>query len=152
MGSLNAVRKVRRLAGFSALILCGASVGTLLRATISQAFPHDGGQWPWATFVINIVGSFLLGALLEGLANAGGDTGWRRMVRLTAGTGVMGGFTTYSTYVVEIVRLEQSGFVLTAVTYGLVSIVVGVAAAGAGIAATAWVADRIRPRTEEYAG
>lgn len=48
-----------------------------------------------------MAGAFLLGALLEALAHRGPDTGGRRMLRLGLGTGVLGGFTTYSTLAVE---------------------------------------------------
>lgn len=112
---------------------CGAVLGTCARAALGIAFPHGPGEWPWATFAINIVGSFVLAVLLESLAHAGPDTGWRRAVRLGVGTGVIGGFTTYSTYVVEIDRLAQSGHAGLAVAYALLSVAAGLAAAGLGL-------------------
>ncbi len=133
-----------RILGFSGLVACGATVGTLLRASIELAFPHGAGEWPWATFWINIVGSLILGALLEALALAGPDSGWRRVVRLGAGTGVLGGFTTYSTYVLEIDTLARSGYAALGATYALVSIVLGVAASGLGVWLSVWLSGRLR--------
>ena len=127
-----------RFVGLALLVAAGATVGTLLRASIGLAFPHVPGEWPWATFAINVVGSLALGALIEALALRGPDTGRRRMLRLGAGTGVIGGFTTYSTFVVEIDRLATAGAVWVALVYALASVVLGVVAAavGAGVAAS----------------
>lgn len=79
-------------------------MGTLIRAALSAVFPHEVGTWPWATFTINLVGAFVLSFLLEALGRRGPDTGVRRLIRLGAGTGVLGGFTTYSTFAVESVQ------------------------------------------------
>ena len=126
-----------RFVGLALLVAAGATVGTLLRASIELAFPHTPGEWPWATFAINVVGSFALGALIEALALRGPDTGRRRTLRLGVGTGVVGGFTTYSTFVVEIDQLAGAGQAAVAVAYGLVSIVLGVVAAAIGAGAVA---------------
>ena len=127
-----------RFVGLALLVAVGATVGTLLRASIELVFPHAPGEWPWATFAINILGSLALGALIEALALRGPDTGRRRMLRLGVGTGVVGGFTTYSTFVVEIDRLATAGAVSMALVYTLASVVLGVVAAaiGAGVAAS----------------
>ena len=127
-----------RFVGLALLVAAGATAGTLLRASIELAFPHSPGEWPWATFAINVVGSLALGALIEALALRGPDTGRRRMLRLGVGTGVVGGFTTYSTFVVEIDRLATAGAVSMALVYTLASVVLGVVAAaiGAGVAAS----------------
>ncbi|MFL1428539.1 MULTISPECIES: fluoride efflux transporter FluC [unclassified Nocardiopsis] len=131
-----------RILGFALLVAAGSTVGTFVRAGLGTAFPAAEGQWPWATFGINVLGSLLLGVLLEALSRAGEDTGWRRRVRLAAGTGVLGGFTTYSTYVLEIDRLAGAGHLPVAAAYALVSVIAGVAAAGLGVAAVAAVARR----------
>lgn len=115
------------------LVFCGAAVGTLARASLSDAFPHDEGSWPWATFWINLSGSFVLGALLEFLALAGPDDGRRRKVRLGIGTGVLGGFTTYSTFVIDLDTMTRDGYLPLGVGYAAVSVVVGIALAAAGM-------------------
>lgn len=124
-----------------ALVMVGGAVGVTARWQVSQAVATKPGHWPWATFAINVVGSLLLGLLLETLLRGGPDAGWRRGVRVGAGTGLLGGFTTYSTFIVETDRLVAAGHVGTGVAYALVSVVVGVLAAIAGIT----LARRLRP-------
>jgi fluoride exporter len=129
-----------RLAGLVAL---GGMVGTAARASLEAALPAPAGGWPWTTFTINIVGSLVLGVLLESLLRTGDDTGWRRAVRLGCGTGILGGFTTYSTFILEVEQLLRGGSQAVAVGYALVSVVVGLAAAGVGIAlAATWARAR----------
>jgi len=122
------------------LVLCGATIGTLARASLSDAFPHSTGAWPWTTFWINLAGSFVLGALLESLALAGADEGWRRTARLGFGTGVLGGFTTYSTFVVEIDRLTRDDHLALAMAYTGSSLIAGITLAALGMAAVGAVA------------
>lgn len=120
-----------RLAGLVAL---GGTAGTAARAYLEAALPAQAGGWPWTTFLINVVGSLALGVLLESLLRGGDDTGWRRAVRVGCGTGIVGGFTTYSTFVLEVERLLQGGHAAVGVLYALASVVAGLVAAGAGIA------------------
>ncbi len=120
--------------GLLALVMVGGAVGTAARWQLSQAFPAEPGQWPWATFTINVVGSLLLGLLLETLLRSSPDSGWRRGIRVGIGTGLLGGFTTYSTFIVETDRLIATGHPWVGATYAVVSILVGVLAALAGIA------------------
>ncbi|MDX1888859.1 fluoride efflux transporter CrcB [Mycolicibacterium sp. 050158] len=122
-----------------AWVFLGGVVGTALRYVGELVLPHDAAGWPWATFLINLVGAFVLGALLEGLARLGTDSGWRQRVRLLAGTGVCGAFTTYSTLALETVLLQRHGQVGTAVAYGVVSVVGGVVTAWLGIVVAAGV-------------
>jgi fluoride exporter len=124
------------------LVFCGGVLGTALRYTAETLVPHDGSSWPWATFTVNLVGAFVLGALLEGLARAGDDTGWRRRARLFAGTGFCGAFTTYSAFALEISVLGKGSHFVTAVGYGLASVVGGVIVAWLGIVLAAGVRRR----------
>lgn len=123
------------------LVFVGGCTGTAVRWGLEEAFAQPTG-WPWVTFAINVVGSFVLGLLLETLVLGGPDVGWRRAVRLGCGTGVMGGFTTYSTFVLEVDRLGSDGELAAAVAYPLVSVVLGLAAAAAGMV----LASRTRER------
>ncbi|MDF1489081.1 FluC/FEX family fluoride channel [Tessaracoccus caeni] len=113
------------------VVFVGGAIGTLIRAVLQAAWPATG--WPWATFLINLTGSFLLGLLLTALVRNGGDAGWRRFVRLGVGTGLLGGYTTYSAFIMEGEKLASSGGLLMAGAYLMGSIALGAAAAAAGI-------------------
>ena len=139
MGDVTRPTPLLALAG---LVAAGGAVGTTARALLEHAFAPTPGAWPWTTFWINLAGSFVLGALLETLLRSGPDTGRRRAVRLGCGTGVLGGFTTYSTFVVEVERLADGGHVALGAAYGLGSVVLGVLAALGGIALAAAVRGR----------
>lgn len=125
-----------------AWVFAGGIVGTALRYSVEVVLPHDGAAWPWATFVINLVGAFVLGALLEALVRLGDDSGWRLRARLCAGTGGCGAFTTYSTLALEAVTLGRYGHLGTAIAYGVVSVVGGIVAAWLGIVVAASVRRR----------
>lgn len=125
-----------------AWVFAGGVVGTALRYYVEILLPHEPSGWPWATFLINLGGAFILGCLLEGLARLGDDSGRRQRARLCAGTGGCGAFTTYSTFALEVVWLARHGQVASAVAYGLVSVVGGVLTAWLGIVMAARVRGR----------
>lgn len=115
-------------------VLAGGLVGTPARYAVAQALPGRGDRWPTATFIVNLVGAFLLGLLLEALARRGDDTGWRQLLRLGLGTGLIGSFTTYSALAVDtdlLVRAHRPGL---AAVYAIGSVVLGVLLAAAGVA------------------
>jgi CrcB protein len=122
------------------LVTFGGALGTGLRYLISTAVPLLA-QVPVATLGVNVVGAFLLGVLLEFLADRSLDTGWSRRIRLGVGTGVLGGFTTYSTLAVDTVVLVAA-HPLRAAGYALATVILGGAASIAGI----WVSrGHLRP-------
>ncbi len=127
-----------------ALIFLGAALGTTARSLLEGAWPAAPGAFPFTTFWINVAGSLLLGMLLEAIAESGRDTGWRRGLRLGVGTGVLGGFTTYSTFSVETVLLLRSGNGLLAAGYALASVVTGVLAALLGVRLVRWTTRGLR--------
>lgn len=133
---------VRSRLGLAGTVALGGAVGALVRALLETAVPAGPGPWPWTTFWINVVGSLALGALLESLLHAGPDEGWRRTVRVGCGTGVLGGFTTYSSFAVEAVQLLEDGHMLVGLGYAVVSVVVGLLAALTGILLARAVARR----------
>jgi len=92
-------------------------------------------QLPPVTFLINVVGAFLLGVLLESLGHAKGVPERHRYVRLFAGTGFLGGFTTYSALATEVVQLGQAGLAAQAVAYAFGTVLLGAVASLAGIVA-----------------
>jgi CrcB protein len=123
-----------------AVVAVGGAVGTAARALITAAIP--AGAFSWPILAINLVGAFCLGLLLDVLAHRGPDEGRRRTARLLLGTGVLGGFTTYSTLAVDTATLLQAGHVGAGVGYGLGTVVAGLGAVAAGLV----VASALRPR------
>jgi CrcB protein len=114
------------------LVALGGAIGTAVRAVLAATIPEANGV-SWSIFGINVVGAFCLGLLLESLAMRGADVGRRRAVRLFVGTGVLGGFTTYSTLAVDTAELLQDGRVATGVGYALLTVVAGLAAVVVGL-------------------
>ena len=123
------------------LVFVGGALGTLGRYLIGLALPQQPVGLPLSTFVVNLVGAFALGLLIEGLLRGGNDEGWRQRVRLLLGPGFLGGFTTYSSLCVETVLLAQRGHEVAGGVYVLASLLLGVAAAAAGV----WVAANLLP-------
>jgi CrcB protein len=122
------------------LVGAGGMVGTALRYGIGREWPVAHASFPVSTFLINLIGAFLLGLLLELLLGTGADVGPRRALRLGVGTGVLGGFTTYSTLATEATLLVRAGDGGLAATYGLLTVLVGLLATGAGVALAARMA------------
>jgi CrcB protein len=120
-----------RLAG---LVFLGGASGTLARWAVGLAVPHVD-RLPLGTFGVNVVGAFVLGALLEHLAGLGPDRGRRRALRVTLGTGFCGGFTTYSALANDTTSLLRAGLVGHALAYALGTVVLGLSASALGIAA-----------------
>jgi CrcB protein len=85
--------------------------------------------FPWGTFFINVTGSFVIGIVLQFALS---KTGLNPYLRLFFATGILGGYTTFSTYAYEIYNLAGSAPPLQSVAYALGSVIVGVAAAYAG--------------------
>jgi CrcB protein len=115
-----------------AVVALGGMLGASARYGIARWLPtpHDG--FPWATFWTNLSGSFLLGLLLVVLLERFPPT---RLVRPFLATGVIGAFTTMSTYEVETALLIKDGQAGTGLLYGLGSLVAGLLLAYAGILA-----------------
>lgn len=95
-----------------AAVAAGGALGAALRHGIGVAVPDVAGSFPWTTFGINVAGSFLL-ALLPAWA----VVRRRPLLPPLFGTGVLGGFTTLSTYSEQTRALLASGHVVTASTY-----------------------------------
>lgn len=126
------------------LVLLGGAAGTLARWSVGLAVPRAAGL-PLGTLVVNLLGAFVLGALLEHLAARGADEGRRRDLRLTLGTGFCGGFTTYSALALDADGLLRAGSVGLALAYALGTVGLGLAASALGTALARLLRTRRRP-------
>lgn len=111
---------------------CGGALGALGRYAVAVAVPTPAGQFPWATFAANISGSALLGLLLVLLIE---QFPRGRLARPVVATGVLGAYTTFSTFVVESVQLFRDSHPLTALAYLAASVAAGLAAVWLGMLA-----------------
>lgn len=115
-----------------AVIFAGGFLGTLARYVVEDAWPSPAGHFPTATFTINTSGAFVLGLLLTVLLER--LRARHRLVRPFAVTGVLGGWTTYSTMVAEAVTIGHTGDVTLAAGYLAVTLVCGITGVALGIA------------------
>lgn len=113
------------------LISLGGMIGAAARYQAGVLWPTAAGGFPWTTATINLIGSALLGALLAALDRR---PAWRP-ARPFLGTGVIGGFTTFSTFAVDNARLLQDGRLALAAAYVLGTLFLCAAATVAGDAA-----------------
>ena len=111
-----------------AAIFAGGFIGALARAALADAVPYTSGEWPWATFVVNIVGAFLLGYSTTRLQERLPPSSYRRPF---LGTGVCGALTTFSTMQLELLAMLQDGDLALAAAYALSSVTLGFLAVAA---------------------
>lgn len=112
----------------SLLVALGGGVGAWLRFVAGRLIGQT--TFPYATLTINILGSFAMGLLAGWLARQGGASeGWR----LLLGVGVLGGFTTFSAFSLEIVTLAQRGAIGAASAYAALSLAGGIIGLIAGL-------------------
>jgi CrcB protein len=108
-----------------AAIFAGGFVGAVARAEVGEALPYERGHWPWATFIVNIVGALLLGYFTTRLQERLPPSAYRRPF---LGTGVCGGLTTFSTLQLELLRMLDDGRVGLAISYAGASVALGLLA------------------------
>jgi CrcB protein len=113
-----------------AAVACGAAVGATVRWGVVEVVPETN-NWPWAVFVVNVVGSLLLGAILA-ITHHRTDDVTNDPIRLAFGTGFCGALTTFSTFAVEIAALLREDRVMLGAGYLSASLAVGVTAFVAG--------------------
>jgi CrcB protein len=102
-----------------AVISVGGILGSEARYALASAIPRHSGAFPWATLLTNVLGSVLIGALMVVVLEVLRPT---RLLRPFLGVGILGGFTTFSTFGVENVRLVKEHAAGTAVLYVLASV------------------------------
>lgn len=128
-----------------AAVCAGGVVGSLAPYGLIDAFPHGPGGFAWTTFAINVSGCFLIGVLMVLISEI-----WqsRRLLRPFWGTGVLGGFTTFSAYILDTQHLLGAGAAHIALAYLAGTLMAALAAVVAGDAVTRWVVQRLHQHGE----
>ncbi|HKP42082.1 fluoride efflux transporter CrcB [Mycobacterium sp.] len=113
-------------------VFVGGSLGTLARAALATFAAPEPGRWPWPTFIVNIVGAFLLGYFVTRLLERLPVSSYRRPL---LGTGLCGGLTTFSTMQVETIKMIDdrhyglaAGYTAASIAAGLVAVYLATAA------------------------
>ena len=108
------------------VVALGGVIGSLGRYGLAEAIPHAPGHFPWATFITNVLGCFAIGVLLARITPRS-----HPLLRPFLGTGILGGFTTFSTFAVDTEKLLH-GHVVVALVYYFGTVVAALAAAMLG--------------------
>jgi fluoride exporter len=105
-----------------AAIFVGGFVGAVARAEVDTQLASGGAHWPWATFIVNIGGAFLLGWFVTRLQERLPLSAYRRPF---LGTGLCGALTTFSTMQLELLRMLDAGRIALALAYTGASVAAG---------------------------
>ena len=126
------------------VVAAGGALGALARLGLATAWPHQPGQFPWATFVTNVTGCFLIGVLMVLITEV-----WsaHRLIRPFLGVGVLGGYTTFSTYTGDVQQLVAAGAARTGLVYLGGTLLAALLAVYLGIAVTRLLTRRRRGRS-----
>jgi len=122
-------------------VALGGAIGSVLRYQLGRALtgwlgPQAMTAFPWATLAVNLIGSFAMGLLAGWLARHGaGDSGSGEPLRLLIGVGLLGGFTTFSAFSLELMVLAERGQAGQAFIYAAVSVLAGLSALYIGLIA-----------------
>lgn len=120
----------------SVLVGAGGFVGSVLRFWVGRlVYSYAPLEFPWGTFAVNVLGSFLIGVLMEMFAEGSLSEG----SRLLLAVGVLGGFTTFSAFSQETVAMITAGASTRAAGYVVASVVVCLLATWAGVAVAKWL-------------
>ncbi|WCD94760.1 fluoride efflux transporter CrcB [Streptomyces sp. HUAS 31] len=116
-----------------AVVAAGGAVGATARYALALGWPVQPGGFPWATFWTNVVGCAVIGVFMVIITEVSAA---HRLVRPFFGTGVLGGFTTFSTYAVDIQRLVDDGRPRVGLAYLAATLVAALTAVWLASAAT----------------
>jgi len=118
-----------------ALVAAGGALGSVLRYVVSvMVNQRIAPGFPWATLFINLAGSFAIGVIVELALTRATSIGPE--LRLFAAVGILGGFTTFSTFSLELVGLVGERAFVPALAYALGSVVLGFVLAFTGMLVT----------------
>lgn len=112
-----------------AAVAAGGLVGSELRYGLGVLLPEQAGSVPWTTLAINVAGSFILGMLTTVWIARPGTAFW---LRAGIGPGLLGSFTTFSALVASVDQLARGGFHPAWMSYLVLSVLLGLAAAALG--------------------
>lgn len=116
-----------------AAVAVGGAIGALARYGLTVAFPASPGIFPLATFTANTLGGLLIGVLMITVTEVAPGLG---RIRPFVGVGILGGFTTFSTYILDIGRAADAGAAALAVVYAFATMAAALLAAALGMFAT----------------
>jgi CrcB protein len=125
-----------------AVIAVGGVIGAEARYGAGVLLPHASDAFPWSTLLVNALGCLLIGALMAVLTET---TAPHRLTRPFLGVGVLGGFTTFSTYAVDVQRLLLADRPAPALAYLVGTVAAALVAVWLGAAATRGLVRRARP-------
>ncbi|MFE9011463.1 FluC/FEX family fluoride channel [Streptomyces cyaneofuscatus] len=131
-------------------VAAGGALGAVARYGALVLWPAAGGGFPWTVFVVNVSGCALIGVLMVLTVERGRVT--HPLVRPFLGVGVLGGFTTFSTYAADVSGLLVRQELLTAVAYMAATVVAALAAVWAGAVVTRRLLDRDERSVERGSG
>ena len=114
----------------SLLVAVGGGLGAWLRYVAGLTWPAAPGAFPWTTLSVNVLGSLAMGLLAGWLARNGSQS---EQWRLLLGVGLLGGFTTFSAFSLELALLIERGNMGSAFLYAALSVCAGLAALFAGL-------------------
>ncbi|MFG2625029.1 fluoride efflux transporter CrcB [Streptomyces sp. NPDC048473] len=116
-----------------AVVALGGALGASARYGATLIWPTAPGGFPWTTLIVNVIGCAVIGVFMVVISDA-----WaaHRLVRPFFGTGVLGGFTTFSTYAVDIERLVDGGRARTGLAYLGLTLLAALAAVWSAVWAT----------------
>lgn len=119
------------------LVMTGGALGAVMRFGLARALPMGASGWPWPTFAANLIGGLAMGVLAAWLLR--GDNA-AEPLRLFLGVGVLGGFTTFSAFSLEMAQMVERGQGMLAAGYALASVILALGAVFAGmmLARTIW--------------
>ncbi|KPI20427.1 CrcB-like protein [Actinobacteria bacterium OK074] len=124
-----------------AVVALGGGIGATLRYDAARLWPAEAGGFPWTTFWVNVTGCAVIGVLMVVITDVRSA---HRLVRPFFGTGVLGGFTTFSTYAVDVQKLVDAGHPRTALAYLAATLLAALAAVTLAVTAARYALVRRR--------
>ena len=128
-----ALRLLRTRRDILLVIALGGALGAAARYGMARALPHSPGEFPWSTLLTNVAGCLAIGVLMVIVVER---LPANRLVRPFFGTGLLGGFTTFSTYAVDTRALLAAGRPAVAAAYLFGTLALGLLAVSVGLRAT----------------